>query len=198
MQLPKPWFLLAHSMGGAIGLRALIEGLPVERAVFSSPMWGIHISVLVQPMSLVLPPVARRLGLQHAYAPGTRGVSYLMESDAATNMLTSDPEHFAWLLHHVQSEPMFGLGGPSIHWMQMAFDETRSLLDAPRPTLPVLTIYGENEQIVSTRALQNMHADWHSADLQMVPGGRHELMMETPGIRDRFMKKALAFLDQVA
>jgi len=40
LDLPQPWHLLAHSMGGAIGLAALVNELPVRSAVFSAPMWG--------------------------------------------------------------------------------------------------------------------------------------------------------------
>jgi lysophospholipase len=32
---PAPYHLIAHSMGGAIGLRALHDGLPVQAAAFS-------------------------------------------------------------------------------------------------------------------------------------------------------------------
>ena len=37
----RPLHLLAHSMGGCIGLRAVIEGMPVAACVFTGPMWGI-------------------------------------------------------------------------------------------------------------------------------------------------------------
>ncbi|WP_236638272.1 alpha/beta fold hydrolase [Mangrovicoccus ximenensis] len=39
--LPKPWFLLAHSMGGAIALQSLEAGLEVRAAAFSAPMWQV-------------------------------------------------------------------------------------------------------------------------------------------------------------
>ncbi|MFD2842686.1 alpha/beta fold hydrolase [Paracoccus cavernae] len=42
LSLPRPWHLLAHSMGGAIGYASLLDELPVVSAVFSSPMWGIN------------------------------------------------------------------------------------------------------------------------------------------------------------
>ena len=41
LDLPKPYFLMAHSMGGCIGLRSLMQGLPVQAVSFSAPMWGI-------------------------------------------------------------------------------------------------------------------------------------------------------------
>ena len=42
--MPEPFYLIGHSMGGAIGLRALISGIDVKAAVFSAPMWGINLS----------------------------------------------------------------------------------------------------------------------------------------------------------
>ena len=51
LDLPKPYFLLAHSMGGAIGLRSVYEDLPVQAAAFSAPMWGIKIA---KPLQLSL------------------------------------------------------------------------------------------------------------------------------------------------
>ena len=41
LNAPKPWYMIAHSMGGCIGLRALHNRFPVESAVFSGPMWGL-------------------------------------------------------------------------------------------------------------------------------------------------------------
>ena len=37
-ELPRPYFLVAHSMGGCIGLRSLHAGLAVNAAMFSAPM----------------------------------------------------------------------------------------------------------------------------------------------------------------
>ena len=48
---PKPWFLIGHSMGGAIGLRALHDGLPVQAAAFSAPMWGIAMHPALRAIS---------------------------------------------------------------------------------------------------------------------------------------------------
>ncbi len=41
-QLPQPRVCLAHSMGGAIALAAIAQGLvKVDAAAFSAPMWGL-------------------------------------------------------------------------------------------------------------------------------------------------------------
>ena len=58
MDLPRPWHLIAHSMGGCIGLRALHEGLPVASAVFTGPMWGIELPRAIRPMAFTARSVA--------------------------------------------------------------------------------------------------------------------------------------------
>ena len=52
--LPEPYYLMAHSMGGCIGLRALMRGAPVKAAAFSAPMWGILIAAWMRPMAVAL------------------------------------------------------------------------------------------------------------------------------------------------
>ncbi|MEP5187140.1 MAG: alpha/beta hydrolase, partial [Marinomonas sp.] len=63
LELPKPWFLLGHSMGGAIGLRALMEGLPVQAAAFSAPMWDIKLPGPLRPVAYGMGAFARPFGL---------------------------------------------------------------------------------------------------------------------------------------
>lgn len=59
--LPQPWHLIGHSMGGCIGLRSLMNRLPVASAVFTGPMWGIRISPVMRPAAWALSWGARRL-----------------------------------------------------------------------------------------------------------------------------------------
>jgi len=55
LSLPRPFYLLAHSMGGCIGLRAVIEGLPVQAAAFTGPMW-----VSISPLTCALSQLSYR------------------------------------------------------------------------------------------------------------------------------------------
>jgi len=60
LNLPKPYFLLAHSMGGAIGLRALHQGLPVQAACFTAPMWGIGLAPHLRPLAWIMNGLLQR------------------------------------------------------------------------------------------------------------------------------------------
>lgn len=195
MGLPENMFLLAHSMGGCIGLRALIRGLPVKRAVFSAPMWGIQMKARQRPVALVLPRLARLAGQSKRYTPGSRPIVYDPVTGFGDNPLTTDRDHFDYLTRQLQAEEQFLLSGPSLHWLDEALRECRALRAQPRPDLPVLTYLGTDETIVQPRAIQVMNATWSTAQLRIVEGARHELMMETPLIRERFLSETLAFFD---
>ena len=54
-RLVEPFVLLAHSMGGAIGLEALrTDVLDVEAAAFSAPLWGLKLPPLALTISRLL------------------------------------------------------------------------------------------------------------------------------------------------
>ncbi len=193
--LPKPWHMIAHSMGGCIGLRALINDLPVTRAVFSAPMWGIFVLPRLRPVANILPGLARRFGQQLRTMPGTSVRSYVTETSFATNMLTTDRATWDYLRRHASAAPELALGGPTIHWFEQARRETSALLEAPRPAIPVKTFAGTREGIVDRKALSAMHENWPSASLEWIDGARHELMMEATPLRQKFMDRTLDFLD---
>lgn len=192
--LPRPWFMLAHSAGGSIGLRALINGLDVERAVFSAPMWGIQIPKHKRLAANTLPTIARAMGKSLGYLPGSGENIYATKAGFVENILTSDPEYFDYLARQANAVPEFSLGGPSIHWFGEAQADCRSLLRTARPKLPVLTFLGTREDVVSPSAVREMHANWPSAKLTMIEDGRHELMMDASSVRRQFFDDALEFL----
>jgi len=190
---PNPCFMIAHSMGGCIGLRALINGFPVEKALFSAPMWGINLPPLVRPLPYVLPQIMRVFGQGTRIAPGTSLENYLIETPFPENMLTADQAHYDYLGRHALTVPAFALGGPSVDWVGYAAYETKRLGWVPRPKKPVLTFLGGDEQIVSVPAIYNMHRNWPSAELRIVDGARHEIMMEVSAARGQFLSEGLAF-----
>lgn len=197
-KLPEPWYLIAHSMGGCIGLRALVEGLPVAATVFSAPMWGIVMAPYLRPLAATLPWAMRRLGRGETYVPGGAPANYVTETAFAENLLTTDEDHYAYFARHAQAAPDFGIGGPSINWLGEALTEVRALLAAPKPSVPSLVMLGTEEAIVSSTGIRRMVAGWPAARLSVIDGGKHELMMEAPGIRAAFMDQMFAQFEAAA
>ncbi len=190
--LPQPLFLLAHSMGGAIALRALIEKLPVQAAVFTAPMWGIRITPSLRPVAWAIASSARMVGRGLALAPGTDLTNYLAVAPFQDNVLTTDPEMFAWMKAQITQRPELGLGGPSMNWLHQALLECRRLRIAPSPNVPALTFLGAQEKIVAVDAIMQRMKRWPGGSLDLVPRAEHEVLMETTAIRAHVLDRMVA------
>jgi lysophospholipase len=190
--MPKPWFILGHSMGGAIGLRALMEGKPFLAAGFSAPMWGIGLTPIQKAMVRFLSPVMHALGLQNRRAPGTKAQTYMLWHPFEDNLLTSDAETYRYMTDQIIAQPDLGLGGPSTHWVSEAIAENDWAREQPLPDVPVLCFLGTDEKIVNTAAVKDLVARWPSCELVPVAHGRHEIPMEAPASRALFYDRLAA------
>lgn len=180
---PRPWFLLAHSMGGAIGLRALHQGLDVAAACFTGPMWGIRLPLALRPLAHLLARLSRPLGFARRYTPGSGPRNYVFEAGFSGNLLTSDRESFDWMAEQMRAHPEMTIGGPSFGWLDAALREIAALRRLPPPPCPVQVWLGQDEAIVDAAAVTRLVARWPGARLETMPGARHEVLMEGPARR---------------
>ncbi|GLK64099.1 alpha/beta fold hydrolase [Paracoccus kondratievae] len=199
LDLPQPWHLLAHSMGGTIGLAALEAGLPVQTVVFSAPMWGINLRRVPEPLALALAGLARRLGRGERPAPATGGdENFVLLDSFRRNLLTGDGRRWGRLVAEAATWPDIAIGGPSYSWLRAAILECRRLAARPLPALPALIALGAREGIVSPRAIRSRTADWPGATLLELTDSLHEPMMERDAIRNRFLGAAIAHFHAAA
>jgi lysophospholipase len=195
LDLPKPWFMIGHSMGGAIGLRALIEGAPFEAASFSAPMWGIGLTATQKAMVQFLAPVLSLLNMDRKRAPGTKSETYMMVQNFEGNTLTRDADMYAYMRAQVAAEPDLGLGGPSTRWVCESIAENSDIEALDSPDVPVLCFLGLDEAIVNTDAVRARMARWPRGELVEVPKAQHEIPMEVPQTRKTFFDRSCALFD---
>jgi lysophospholipase len=193
LDLPRPWQLLAHSMGGCIGLRAVMQGMEVQSCAFSGPMWGIAMADALRPVAWSLSWSSRQLGMSHFYAPGSAPQSYVLTEPFETNKLTNDREMYQYMINQANAHPELGIGGPSLHWLHEALSETRALARRPSPDMPCLTLLGSDEQIVDVARIRDRMAHWPGGHLEMVETGRHETLMDSPEMRGRLFRMLCEF-----
>ena len=183
--LPQPYFLLAHSMGGTIGFRSIRGVLPVKKAAFTAPLWGVHIDPLIRPIVQAVAAGTRSVGMGTEFAPGTGPENYVISNGFEDNSLTSDKESFAYLKRQMKNNPGLVIGGPSIHWLYEALTETRNILRSDPPALETLCLLGSDESVVDSRDVIQRMESWPGGRLETIKAARHEILMETPGIRKR-------------
>lgn len=190
---PPPLFAVAHSMGGAILLQALQRGHRwFDRVVLLSPMValpGFRASATPRLITRFL----RTLGLGRLKVPSSEPGGSEMPPFLG-NPLTSDPVRYARNIAVMEAEPKLVIGRPTIGWTNAAFRAMRAIMNpdfAGKIRQPVLIIAAGHDEVVSTPAITEF-ATWLRAGSHLVvPGARHELLME----QDRFRAQALAAID---
>ena len=183
LNLPRPYFLVAHSMGGSIGLRAVMEGLAVQAVAFSAPMWGIYIAPHMRLPAKLLSTWMPKFNQGHKLPIGTTSTPSPLTAPFKDNMLTTDAEMYDMMRDQFLAHPELQLGGPSYVWLREALAETRHLSQRAAPNLICTTFVGTNERIVDVPRIHDRMAGWKGGQLREVEGGEHEVLMEIPELR---------------
>jgi lysophospholipase len=193
--LPQPWFVLGHSMGGAIALRALLRGLPFRAAVFSGPMFGISMAAWLRPVAWVLTALAPPFGQGGRYAPTTGPETYVLQAPFEGNVLTCDREMWDYMRAQLLTVPALALGGPSMTWLGAALRECAAMAAQPAPDVPAICAMGPTERVIDLPPVYLRMAHWPRGQLDLYPGAEHEIMMEGPEVRRRFFDRAVGLFD---
>jgi lysophospholipase len=192
---PKPWFALAHSMGGAILLEYAHGGGHFARLAVTAPMIDIH-GLRFPAGARLLANVLDMLGLGAMFIPGGREAS-LVELQFDDNILTSDPARLARNAAVLAHAPRLSVGDPTIGWTNAAFRQIRRFAEpdyARHWTVPTLLIASGRDTLVSTRAVECFAQRLDIATLVTIPGARHEIMMERDELRELFFAAFDAFI----
>jgi lysophospholipase len=190
---PPPVFALAHSMGASILLRAAYRGMrSFDRMVLLAPM----VSLPGMRRSRAFKATVRSMrlaGFSAAYVPGGDATVMQMRPFVG-NLLTSDPVRYARNVAILEAEPALAIGWPTVGWTDAAYRAMRELSDpsfAMKIRQPILIVAAGHDQVVSTQAIDDFAVRLRAGSHLIVPGARHELLME----QDRFRAQVLAAFD---
>ena len=167
--LPRPWHLLAHSMGGCIALAGLHAGLEVSTAVFSAPMWGINLRQMPHGVAIGLAYLAGRMG-RGGRQVFRGGGTYALDESFSANLLTEDADQWCRMLREAAAWPDMTVGGASYDWVKAALNECTRLSQMDSPAIPVLVSLGSQEKVVSTGAIRDRVSRWPGARLLEIEG----------------------------
>jgi len=195
-ELPRPWTALAHSMGGLILTERLVaEPRLFERAILSSPLFGVRMDPLTRAVAPHLAAAACRLGLAGRYAPG-QGPAPLAGDEPVGNVLTSDHARFRRYRERCRANPEKMLGGVTWGWLHAAFAAIERVSRAgalEAVTTPVLVLEAGHERVVQPEAIARAAARLPLARRLRLPGAEHEVMMERADVRARVFAAVDAF-----
>jgi lysophospholipase len=184
---PPPIIGLAHSMGGAIALRSAASGRRYfDRIILTAPMIGLA-SLASSAFARAALHAMRVCKFGRSYVPGGRGTPMDLRPFAG-NLRTSDRERYARGAEIVAADPMLGLGSPTIAWTDAALEAMRQFAGDGYPKKireRMLIVAPGGDRIVSTAA-SRAFASRSGASHLVIPGARHELLMEQNHYRGQF------------
>lgn len=184
-KLPRPHIGLAHSMGGAILLRALqTRRIDLDAAAFSAPMWGI---LGLKDFQKKYARFMVSLGLGGTFAPSVE--KRWKRENFKRNPVTHDKERHARCQGLISEEPRLGLAGPTIGWVAASADATESFLQPgalAHLRIPILVATAAEEQLVDNESHPLVIEQLPDATHITIAGAKHEILMEVDPIRAQF------------
>ena len=186
----KNIYLLAHSMGGAIGV-TFLEDYPgyFNAAAFSSPMLGFNC-----PNCLIAGLLS---GDEPNYAWGQTGYSEGLE-DFSKNTLTGSEVRYNRMNQIFEEFPDARLGGATFQWANRSCKQFDVIFDGvSNIQTPLILFSAGDEEIVSSSAHNDFIDELNSSDKKakayLVDDAKHELLIEKDEIRIAVLTKILDF-----
>jgi len=189
----KNKYLLAHSMGGAIGVTYL-EDHPhdFKAATFSSPMLGLKFPEcgVVEFFKMDNPK----------YAPGQNNYDEGLTT-FEENHLTTCKVRYGRMNRVFDEVPEARLGGASYKWL----DESCKQFDIISNNIaniktPLILFSAEDEKIVATSAhdhfIKKLNELGKDADAHLIEGAQHELLIEKDELRIEVITNILDFYNE--
>jgi lysophospholipase len=186
-KLPRPHLLLAHSMGGAISLRALqTRRLEVEGALFTSPMWRI---ASLKKGGRDFARFFTAIGAGAMLAPGQPG--RWRKENFRGNPVTNDRERHARAQALVLQESRLALAGVTLGWLNAASEAMEGFGQAgalAHLRCPVVILSAGDDSLVDNESHDLIAKALPNARRVIMNGAKHEIMMEKDEIREGFWR----------
>lgn len=193
--LPGPRLMLAHSMGGAIGVGAVLRGVVAPRAVLlSAPMLGIAMGGAQRAVTRALAPLARTLGLSEKWPPLPGASEPYVFSGFQDNVLTDDRAMFDWMAEALRRDPALRLAMPTLGWLDAAMAETAWIAGQGPLGCPGLCLLGTGEAVVDPEAVR-AGAPRLGLELVEIAHARHELLISSEPLRRQAWEAIDRFLE---
>jgi len=198
-ECPPPHYALAHSTGALIALRAAHDGRArFARMVMTSPLLAL---APARPS----PETAFRIGaLLTAIGLGETSVVHgrtrpIEDIPFEENPVTSDPARYRRGIAILKTFPQLAIGPPTFAWLYAA---GRAMREASDPDfgaavrIPTLMAIATQDVIVSPQAVEAMALELRAGSQVMIPGARHEILMERDALREQFWAAFDAFVPE--
>ncbi|MGK2909591.1 MAG: alpha/beta fold hydrolase [Sphingobium sp.] len=194
-----PHVVLAHSMGGYLALRAMVDGvIRPDAAVFTAPMLGLNGGRVPQWLARIVIRIMLRIAGPTG-AAWTQNEASAVQLRARQRRLTHSLSRYDDELYWRRTTPEISLGPPSWGWLDQAYRATAALAREPglaKMTVPTFILGTDADQLVSAKAIRSVAARLPDAQLHMYGAeAAHEILREADDVRLDALARIDAFWD---
>jgi lysophospholipase len=186
-----PRLLIAHSMGGAIGLLCLRQSPGLfDAAILSAPMLGIRTGRMPRTVARCITGAARASGLGLCFIPGAGRWRPDRVPSPEGSRISSDPERCRLQYGWFSARSQLRVDEPTYGWLDEAFRFVRRIT---RPEFlagihtPILLASAGIEVFVEPEAHRRAARYLPDCTLVEFPDSKHEPFLERDAIRDRWL-----------
>ncbi|MEM7696299.1 MAG: alpha/beta fold hydrolase [Pseudomonadota bacterium] len=193
--LPKPFTVLAHSMGALVALHAQPSlARDVTKMVLYAPLFKIARLPAPEGFVKLVSGLACLIGLDRRLTFAPRG---LPSADTfANNILTSDPGRYALYAALCAAHRERLTGPPTFGWMRAMFRAMRQTARNEGSVLAVPTLFVAcgADRVVSNVAIDRFARSVGGGGMVHIRNARHQVLLETDERRNLFLVAFDAFV----
>jgi lysophospholipase len=188
----KSNYLLAHSMGGAIGLGLLQEEqIKFKAAVFSTPMWMINTKPYPNFVASMISGLSDLLGKSKEYAFGQHDY---VASSLTESTTTHSLSRYEMSEQIYRDQPETKVGGVSNRWIFESLKFTKQLRKKSKDIhLPIVVFQAGLDTYVKKEGQDQICHQLKFCQKYIFPTSFHEIFMEHDKIRNEALLITLRF-----
>lgn len=193
--LPGPYYLYGHSMGGCIAATYLEQHPDIfSKAILNAPMCEINRGGLPKYGSLLFTALSRRLGKGKRFMVTQGGFTGEYDYE---NSVTNSECRYRYYLNKQLSVPEYQSGGASFSWSNESLKAGIKLLkpaNCKRIKIPVLLFQAEKDVLVLPHAQEKLISQIEDGTLVVVEDAKHEIYMSGGELASHYFAAVFSFL----
>lgn len=189
-------FLIAHSMGGAVGVLAMEREQGIfDRAVMLAPMFGLNLPA-PKPITYAFVRAMCAAGREKGYVIGQKPFSPVRDfknSDCACE------QRYDYRFDKYLKNPYMQGCAASCGWVRESIAASDALMkrqELSKIKTPILVFSGTADEVVTKSAHRRFVKEVETAKLVVVPKGRHELFTDTALRNGALWNRVFAFFEE--
>jgi lysophospholipase len=197
---PPPYYVLAHSTGGNLILRAIRTRNWFKKCVLVAPLIDLNYGAWPVRAVRLLTSLAMTARLGWVYLPGRRQTP-LGRKDFAGNPLTKDQRRWNRDSAVLEAAPNLGTGGPTYGWLSATLKSIatlRRLKSAKGLKCPVLIVAAGLDSVVDNEAIRKFSERVAGVSVITIREALHEILLERDEVRSQFLAAFDAFVGEEA